>query len=67
MEYIVAFLMVAGICVMVVGGNNGMIHVMITGTDTASYMVKAGTILAVALACIVMVIFRVTGGRKRNK
>lgn len=66
MGYIVAFLMVGAIAIMILGGNNGMLHTMVTGTTTADFMVKAGTMLAIALACIVMVIFRVVGGRKNK-
>lgn len=67
MGYVIAFLMVGAICIMILGGNNGMLQTMITGTTTGHYMVKAGMMLAVALACLVMVIFRVVGGRKNKQ
>lgn len=67
MQYIFAFLIVGAIAIMITTGNNGLIPNMITGTNSASIMVKVGWPLGIALAVVVAIIFKVLRGKNKQQ
>ena len=65
MQYVFAFLIIGAIAILITTGNNGLIANLITGTSSASNLIRAGWPLGIGLAVVVAIIFKVIRGKKK--